>query len=194
MPGVIKKIFCIIFILAIVVVAQSNLSTAEQDKEYKVKAAFVYNFMKFVEWETMEMGDSFKDRSNIVLAVVGESPFGGSLDSLESKSVNEKNVKVDYYKYSQLSDQAVLKSFQDANVIFICKSESARYKDILAKLTTQCVLTIGDESKFASDKGMVAFDIEGGKVCFDINFDNAKDGGVKINAKLLKLARKVYKQ
>ena len=192
---IIKKI-CFITLLTLAVVplyAQESLSTADQEKEYKVKAAFVYNFMKFVEWSSMEMGEGFKSSDDMVLSVVGDNPFGRSLDALETKSINDKKISISYFEYSQLFNQESLAKLRESHVLFVCQSEKEHYSEILGYFEGKCILTIGDEREFAAGSGMISFGIERGKICFDINFNNAKESGVKISAKLLKLARKVYK-
>lgn len=172
---------------------QQGMSASEQEKEYKVKAAFVYNFMKFVEWEGMSI-EGFKDKKEIILAVVGDDPFNGGLDALKSKTIAEKQISLEYFEYAALADQSQTDRLARCNVVFISGSEKDHYSDIVSKVNKTSVLTIGDEKTFAVSGGIIAFDIESGKVCFDINLNAAKNNGVKINVKLLKLARAVHKE
>ena len=187
----------LVWIISILIIfpanAQQELSESARDKEYKVKAAFVYNFMKFVEWEGLKGDKSFEDSKKIILAVIGTNPFEKKLDSLSSKKIKDKTIEVKYYDYSDLSDNAKQSEIKQSHTVFACASENSDYERLLALLKDKCTLTIGDESNFIAKGGIIGFDIEKGKVCFDVNYDSAKESGIKINAKILKLARKVQK-
>ncbi len=179
-------------LFAIPVIGQESLAAGDKEKEYKVKAAFVYNFMKFVDWEGMSIA-GFKDKPDLGLGVVGDDPFDGGLEALKSKTVGDKKIAVYYFTYDSLADESESKQLSSCNVVFVSKSEQKHYAEIASKVADSSVLTIGDEDSFANSCGVISFDIEKGKVCFDINLNNAKKSGIKIDVKLLKLARKVYK-
>ena len=173
--------------------AQQDMSDSAHEKEYKVKAAFVYNFMKFVEWESLKDDKEFQGSKEIVLAVIGDNPFGKNLDSLSSKKIKEKTIKVKYYSYADLDNPDKQKEISQSQTIFACKAEEPQYKKLFGIIADKCILTIGDDSEFIGKGGVIGFGIEKGKVCFDVNYDSAKETGIKINTKILKLARKVYK-
>ncbi len=183
----------LLMFMAVPLYAQESMSSADQAKEYKVKAAFIYNFMKFVEWSNMDKGKDAGSRDSIFLSVIGDDPFDGNLSVLTKKTINDKKIVLRYFDRQVLADEQQKELFLETQVLFVCKSEVDRYGEIIKEFEGRSVLTIGDESTFAKDYGIVSFDIESGKICFDINFNIAKNNGVKINAKLLKLARKVYK-
>ena len=187
----------LIWILSILIVlpvnAQQSLAESARDKEYKVKAAFVYNFMKFVEWEGLKDDQDFKDRKDVVLVVIGSNPFGNKLDSLSSKTIKDKTIKIKYFTYSDLGDSNKQKEISECHTIFACTAGATDYNRLINTLGEKCILTIGDDSKFISMGGIIGFDIEKGKVCFDVNYNTARDSGIKINTKILKLARKVLK-
>ncbi|MBN2063425.1 MAG: YfiR family protein [Sedimentisphaerales bacterium] len=181
-----------LLLCAIPAIGQESFAAGDKEKEYKVKAAFVYNFMKFIDWEGMAIS-GFKDKPDIGLGIVGDDPFDGGLEALKSKTIGDKKITVYYFSFDSLADEAGSKQLSSCNVVFISKSEQKHYAEITGKIADSNVLTIGDEDSFANSCGVISFDIEKGKVCFDINLNNAKKSGIKIDVKLLKLARKVYK-
>ena len=188
--NILKYILILILFLAFHCSAQLDLVQTDSDKEYKVKSAFIFNFIKFAEWTP----DGKADSDYITLSVIGDNPFGDNLEILKTKDVKDKSIRVRYYLFQQLENKDTLLEFQQSNVLFICESEQSRYETILQYFENKSVLTIGDEKDFAATVGVISFDLEKGKICFDINFDNAKVYGVKLNARLYKLAREVYKK
>lgn len=150
-------------------------------KEYQVKAAFIYNFTKFVEWPS----DSFPDASApLVIAVLGSNPFGPELQkAVENRRVNGRELII-----RNISTVAELTK---AQVAFLGLADPARMSEALAALRQRPVLTIGERESFVRDGGMIGFILEGDKVRFAINMEAAQAGGLKISAQLQKLATSV---
>ena len=78
---------------------------------------------------------------------------------------------------------------KDCQLVFICRSEKARLKDILATLHGACTLTVSDTDQFCHHGGMIGLVNEGGRIRFEINQAAAEQSNVKISSKLLRLAR-----
>ncbi len=152
---------------------------SQSEAEYKVKSAFIYNIINFIEWPIdHELNDA------INLCVVGKNHFGTALDSFEYNTIGDKVLAIKY-----------VPSFQDIgdhNVIFICPSEKKRLKQILQTLVGANTLTIGDTKGFAQQGVIINFYIKDEKVRFEINVDAAKRANLKISAKLLRLAKIVH--
>jgi hypothetical protein len=152
---------------------------AQQGKpsEYQVKAAYLYNFGKFVNWpaEYKSDGDSFP------ICVLGKDPFGAVLDTtLANQSIGGKNA----------IPKRIAKP-EDASgcrVLFISSSEDRQLKDILAALDKTGVLTVSDMAEFSQHGGMIEFVLEGDRVRFAVNLSNAEDAGLSLSSELLKVA------
>ncbi|MGA9511139.1 MAG: YfiR family protein [Candidatus Sulfotelmatobacter sp.] len=146
--------------------------------EYEVKATYLYNFSRFVEWPAEPLqaqSDSF------AICVLGDNPFGPALkatvaqETISGKSVVAKQVPAP----------------QDAiscRVLFISSSEDKRLKEILTSLGTASVLTVSDLPNFAQRGGMVQFILEGNKVRFEVNSSTAERAGLTLSSELLKVA------
>jgi hypothetical protein len=144
--------------------------------EYQVKAAFLYNFINFVEWPP----ESFTDPS-LNICIVGEDPFGGAFDIMRNETIRGKKLVV---KHCRISDE--LKS---CNIVFIPASEKKHIGSILRFIGTANVLTVSDTEEPVRQGVIIGFFIEDSKVRFAINNDTARRAGLKLSAKLLKLAK-----
>jgi hypothetical protein len=149
--------------------------------EYQVKAAFLFNFAKFVEWPT----SSFSDASApLRICVFGRDPFGEELRNItREKTVNGHRLEV-----SQVLDLGVART---CHILFIASSETARLKQIFESLRGTDALTVGDTKGFVEQGGMINFVLENSRVQFEVNRKAAEQGGLKISSKLLSVAKLV---
>ncbi|MGH8058533.1 MAG: YfiR family protein [Candidatus Entotheonellia bacterium] len=147
--------------------------------EYQIKAAFLYNFAKFVEWPSRALPES---SASITLCVLGEDPFGADLDrTIEGKTINGRAPVTRRLK--------TLQGVDVCQILFISASERRRMGQILEALKDKSLLTIGETEPFARLGGVINFTMEQDKVRFEINVDAAERKGLKISSKLLKLAK-----
>ena len=152
-------------------------SPAQAPSEYQVKAAFLYNFVKFVEWPP----NAVEAREPITLCVLGKDPFGSELArAIEHKSVNGHPIAI-----RRVADAVAAQSCQ---VLFVSASESDRVAEIVKALRAWSVLTVSEIEHFSQRGGMIHFVMDGQKVRFHINAKAATDADLKISSKLLQLA------
>ncbi|MBI3698472.1 MAG: YfiR family protein [Acidobacteria bacterium] len=149
--------------------------------EYQVKAAYLYNFAKFVEWPADKLGD---DAGPILVGVFGKDPFGSLLDS----TLKEKTVRGHRLEVRRVSGPVELKQ---CHIVFISEPERRRLAEILESLGKANVLTVSEKRQFADDGGMINFVTEENKVHLEINLHAAERAGIRISSQLLKLARVV---
>jgi len=143
--------------------------------EYKVKAAFLLNFGKYVEWPASAMGAS------IDICVLGRDPFGATLDeTLAGRTVGSRRVNA--RRVSAISEAG------GCSILFISRDESVRVDAVLDGLAGSPVLIVGEQDRFARKGGMINFVEVDQKVRFEINEAAAKKAGLKISSQLLKLA------
>jgi hypothetical protein len=154
---------------------------AQPPNEFQVKAAYLFNFGKYVEWPvrtTAAPNDSFP------ICVFGRDPFGSVLDStfvnerIEGKSVLPRRI-------SRPADAI------NCRILFISSSSSASLKEILTVVDKAGILTVSDIPQFSRHGGIIEFVLEGSKVRFEINVATAESAGLKISSELLKVARTV---
>jgi hypothetical protein len=146
--------------------------------EYEVKAAFLYNFAKFVEWPALTFKNS---RDPLRICVMGQNPFGRALvDEIGGKTIAGRPLV-----YSDVSDASRV---ADCQILFIASSERKRLPSLFALLPRTGVLTVGETEGFASQGGIVNLKLEGGRVRLEIDVEAAGQAHLRISAKVLNLA------
>jgi hypothetical protein len=149
--------------------------------EYQVKAAFLFNFAKFVEWPEAAPGEA---RAPFVLGVLGDDPFGGDLASIVvGQAIRGRAILIRKYHYGD--------DLRVCQVLFVSVSERPHVAQILASLQGSSALTVSDIDGFAEAGGVMQFVIEDSKVRFVVNLAAAEKSRLRISSKLLALARVV---
>jgi hypothetical protein len=158
-----------------------------QISEYAVKAAYLFNFAKFVEWPA---GTFDSENSPIIIGVLGEDPFDGDLDrTIEGRSVNGHPIRL---KRFGAFDETQTFKLQKCQILFIAYSEKDNIKEILEAMSGANVLTVSEIEKFPLLGGMILFDQEGQRIILAINLEAAQKAKLAISSKLLQVA-KIYK-
>ena len=145
--------------------------------EYEVKAVFIYNLAKFIEWPDK----SLDNNPTLTVYILGDDPFGANLDAIKGKLIKGKSVVV-----KQIDSPAALKN---VGILFFSSSEKKQLQDILKGISRLPILTVGDTQSFANRGVMVNFYIENNKIRFEINTEAAKLAGLKISSNLLKMGK-----
>jgi hypothetical protein len=173
-------VFCII---AGFLLGSSRAHSQEADlNEYQIKAAFLFNFAKFIEWPE---GTYSNAQSPFIVCIFGKDPFGKILDeALAGKSMNNHPVTI-----LRARDEMSLRRCQ---MVFVSSSESGIYSEILEKVRGASVLLVGETDGFAAAGGMIEFLLEDNHVRFAINPDATRRAGLKCSSSLLALARIVH--
>ncbi len=148
-----------------------------QANEYQVKAAFIFNFAKFVDWPS----DAFGDERALVVGVVGDDPFDGALDRLNGNIANGRRLRI---KRLRLGD-----NLRVCQILFISNSEGRNLGKIMDAIRGASVLTIGEMPQFNQSGGMIRFVIQKNKVRFEINAAAAGQARLRISSKLLALSK-----
>lgn len=157
---------------------ENGRAQEERPTEYQVKAAFLFNFAKFVQWPARVIP---ADHSPIIIGVLGDNPFHGDLTrTIEKKMVDDHPLEM--RELHSLAEAA------GCHILFISASEAPRLAEILRGLQGKSVLTVGDMDRFADGGGMIQFVLRDSRVRFQINNQAAVQAGLKISAKLLALA------
>jgi hypothetical protein len=152
--------------------AQDSLS------EYQVKAAYLFNFLKFVEWPE----DAFADPlAPIVIGIAGDDPFGNALPQvIAGKTVQGRDLVTRKYRAGE--------DLRSSHILFVSASEKKRLPQLLASLRGSNVLTVADVDGFLEEGGMIQLFSENNRVRFAINVDAAIRARLKLSSKLLSLA------
>jgi hypothetical protein len=147
-------------------------------KEYQVKAVFLYNFAKFVEWPATAFE---KPQTPYTICVLGADPFGEVLDIAAAESVQGRRMTV-----RRMVD---LKGISGCHILFVASSERSRRAAIFEALGKFPTLTVGEDEDFVRAGGCMRFFLLEDKVRFEINMEATERARLKISAKLLSVAR-----
>jgi len=151
---------------------------AQVPNEYEVKAAFLYNFIKFVDWPQ----PSKPVQEPLLICVIGDDPFGASLDKIvEGKHANGRSLQV--RRFNRADDA------KSCEIAFVSASEKTHLRSILEALKGANTLTVGDTPRFAEMGGVINLVLQDNLVHFEINVDAARSHGLTISSRLLGLAR-----
>lgn len=159
-----------------------GLRSQQALSEYQVKAAFLFNFGKFVEWPA---GSFASPQAPFWVCVLGDDPFGGTLDeTLRGKTISGHTVSL-----TRIRDAG---SARGCQIVFISDSEKARLPALLASTRGWNALLVGETEDFAASGGAIQFTVEDKHVRFAINPDAIQRAGLQVSSKLLALARIVH--
>lgn len=148
--------------------------------EYQVKAAYLFNFGKFVKWPANVIDKT----SFFAVCVLGQDPFGATLDSIMAgEELDGKHLVVKRISAAQDAD--------DCRILFISSNEESHLKEILVTLDESGVLTVSDMPSFSRRGGMIQFVLDGDRVRFEINLSKAEASRLILSSELLKVATAV---
>jgi len=156
--------------------AQGNKPT-----DYQVKAAYLYNFGRFVEWPPSSVkSDSF------VVCVLGRDPFGSTLDNaLAGESISGRHLVAKRISNPQESN--------GCQIVFLSSAEGENLKQLFESLDKEAVLTVSDIPQFSKRGGMIQFVMDGQRVRFEVNLAATQHAGLVLSSELLKVASAVRK-
>jgi hypothetical protein len=149
---------------------------AASANEYQIKAAFLFNFAKFVIWPSHAFADA---NSPFVIGVLGQDPFGSYLDeTVRGERIDNRPLVIQ--RYHNLSE------IKNCHVLFISRSEAGRLNQIVASLKSRNLLIVSDTD--GGEGGVIIrFVTEGNRIRFKIDPQAAKAANLTISSKLLRL-------
>lgn len=167
----------ILFIWFLILLGTGNTVYGDTlvSQEYAIKAAFIYNFSKFVEWPA----ETSEKSGNFIVCVLGDEHLVPYFEKLNGKKARDKKVVIRHIKQAE--------DIGNCHIVFVGKSEQKNLPEILTKLKGQSVLIVGDEEGFSKQGGMINFVMKDDQVRFEINPNAVKRAGLKISSKLLSL-------
>jgi YfiR/HmsC-like len=161
-----------------ILVATSLVAQTQRPSEYQVKAAYLYNFGKFVKWPASSVANQ---SNSFTICVLGDDPLGSVLQStLAGQSIGGRPVAVRRIPKPQ--------DGTTCHILFLNTEEQSHLREILRALGQASVLTVSDISDFSKQGGMIQFVMEGSRVRFEINRASAEDAGLVLTSDLLKVA------
>jgi hypothetical protein len=172
-----------------------------QSREYQIKAAFLYNFIKFVDWPEEKFPDS---NEPIIIGIIGNDLFGDAFEPIKDKKAKGSSVIIKRFKsFEELkkstekdkpeSDQKI-EVLTKCHLLFICSSEQKNLKEIINTVRDHSVLTVGETEGFLEAGGIINCFVEEKKIRFEINITAAERAKLEIRSNLLRLAKRIVEE
>ena len=144
--------------------------------EYRLKAAFVYNFIVYTEWPPGK-------NTTLNVCILGTDPFGAEIDGMQGKSVAGLSIVVQRKPAGE--------PFSNCQVVFIPASAMQSLPRLLENLRGQPVLTVADTPGAMRQGVALNMAVSQGRVTFEANLQAARRAGLNLSSKLLRLATEV---
>jgi hypothetical protein len=177
---------------------------SEKSQETKIKAAFLYNFIKFVDWPKEEKADV---NEPIMIGIIGSENVVNAFEPVKDKKIKNRSISIKYFagydklKKSDNTDDSQwdkkMEALKACHVLMFCSCDSVPIQNsnqILKALEGLPILTIGETEQFLESGGVINFLMKDKKVCFEINTAAAKISKLRISSKLLRLAKRVVEE
>jgi hypothetical protein len=150
--------------------------------EYQVKALFLLNFAKYVDWPVEAFA---QETTPITIGIIGENKFGDDLkNAVAGKNIGGRTITIRQIEREE--------DWGKCNILFISASEKVHLAQILATVKTMPVLTVGESDQFVQQGGIINFLKKDGKVRLEIGLDAARQAKLQISSKLLGVADLVH--
>lgn len=171
-----------ILIMAVLTLFCPQIVTADSSSlnEYEIKAAYLYNFAKYVDWPLAVLP---RENSPLTFCVIGQGPINAVTESLSKKTIKNRQLVI-----QQLGD---IEDLSNCNILFINPVLKASLAKILAAAAHRSILTVSDIKGFAVAGGIIEFVPVDNKIRFAINNRAARQADLKISSHLLRLATTV---
>ena len=165
-------------LLCVTLCLMANAGLAQQATEYQVKAAYLYNFAKFVQWPPQGTNDAA-----FGICVLGRDHFGATLDAtVAGENINGRRVEV----------QRIFSPRESGNcrILYVGSREGNDLRRVLEEVRPG-TLTVSDLPDFMDRGGMIQFVLDNNRVRFEVNLDAAERAGLTLSSELLKVAMAV---
>ncbi len=150
--------------------------------EYEVKAAFLYNFTRFVSWPHTQTENTSEP---LEVCIFGDDPFEDLLDPLRDRKSQGKDIELLYPDNTE--------SLAGCDVLYIGQSQSRDLGKLLELAQLNGILTVSDLPDFVRNGGMIGYLKQGNVIRFEISLKAAEEAGLTINSRLLELAVRVVR-
>jgi len=147
---------------------------------YQIKAAYLYNFIKFIDWPE----DAFPAvQSPVYIGILGDNPFGSDIEKLETKNVQRHPIRL---RFGQKPED-----LRGCHLIYIGPSEWESIDRILSQIPRNGTLTVSGAPGFNESGGVIRFVETDNRIKFAINLQVAREANLRISSRLLQLAIQV---
>jgi hypothetical protein len=181
-----KHLVLPVAVLATILACTANVRAqgpgSQESSEYLIKAGYIYNFAKLVEWPS----SAARKGQPMVIGVLGNDAFATVLERVvQGKTIDERPLVVKRLRTRDFKDCS-------CQILFLAAAQSTRTDDVVQFQNASSVLTVAEAPEFAKRGGIIAMTLEDSKVRFAVNVDAATQASLNISSRLLALASIVH--
>jgi hypothetical protein len=155
-------------------VLTAHAQSASSMAEYRVKAAFIYNFAKYVDWPTV-------DSKEFHVCTAGRDDLGGALSALDRRMAQGREI--------QVRQNVAMDQLKDCQIIFVGEKESKLLTSVVRQLWGSPVLIVSDNQQAVEAGAHITLASAEDRVEFDVNLATLQRANLKASSQMLKLAR-----
>ncbi len=175
----IRTVVAVLCFVTLYLIGSQSLGHAQgQNGEYLLKAAFLYNFTKFVEWPDSTFATS---STPLMICVLGNDPFGSSLDAIADKTIKGRPLVI---KRLHSVDRV-----KDCQMLYVSPNQLTQTAEIVPTIQKAPVLTVCDAEDCAEAGIMLNMRVVENRVQLDMNLDAVQRTPLKVSSQLIKLTR-----
>ena len=176
-----KQTFLLIMLaFSLGLAAASPAQGGESPSETRLKAAYLYNFAKFIHWPEESFANT---ESPLIIGVLGATPLAKELAPLATRKVRNRAIEI--RQFDRVEDST------RCHILYISPSFSKGLRPALEQLSTKPIVTVGDQGHFTALGGVIQFVTRRDRLRFIIHLAVARENRIKIDAQLLSLAVEV---
>lgn len=166
------------FLLCCLYLSSAEAAIPVVAPEYKIKAAFLFQFSRFVEWPAAAFASS---DAPLTICVLGDNPFGSALQEISAGELVYTHPLIVQH-HDDVNDLGA------CHIVFVSSTEGEVARRALQRLSGKSVLTVGDSTEFTRQGGVIGLVTVNGKVTLQVNRSSADAAQLRISAKLLRVA------
>lgn len=176
------RLFRVLAVAVLLLAGAAAIRAAEarpRATEYDLKAAFLFNFARFVEWPETAFAST---NAPLVIGILGPDPFQGTLDKLVAGE-RAHGRPIEVVRFARVAD------VRPVHILFVSRGMAAQLREALQRAANSPTLTVSDIDRFAERGGMIQLFTQENQVRMRIDPEAAKNSNVTISSKLLRLAQ-----
>ena len=162
-------------------ITPAAMSQDDPSLEYQVKAAYLLNFTRYVEWPAL----AASPEAPLEICIMGEDPFGKALEQVVHGRRSQGRPVVLRRVHTE-------QGARSCHLVFLTDPSWNGRNDLVASLTRRGILTVGDSDQFVRSGGVIGFVISNETVRFVVNINAMERSGLKISSRMLSLAMQLH--
>lgn len=168
-----------VVIFALLLVAAYGPAQGDVSSEAEIKAAYLYNFTRFVQWKNLP------ETSELSLCVLNDREFWDALQPISGRSAQGRSITLSFIERFEPT--------ASCDVLFVSLGPGRELSRIVEQAAGAGIMTVSDVEGFVDNGGVIGYVKQGNVIKFEINLEAARASELTFNSRLLELAVRVIR-